>query len=112
MTSGTPSQPSTRPATRATILLGVRDHAHHTSLRVKLMQRAKRAKLAGATVFAAHEGYGVSRRIHQNHALSGDSPLALVIIDAPERINAFLLENADLLADVVIVMDDVDIVEF
>lgn len=102
---------STRPAKRLTILLKARDHDHHGSLYVHLLQRARKLKLAGATAFEAHEGYGASGRIHRTHSLSNDVPVSIVIIDRAERVDAFLADAAELLADLVMTVSDVEIVE-
>ncbi|MGP0028965.1 MAG: DUF190 domain-containing protein [Acidimicrobiales bacterium] len=99
------------PATRLTLSFNVREHTHHRSLMIQLLQRAQKARLAGATVFEALEGYGASGRLHRSQLLSDDAPAALVIIDRPDRIEAFLLEVADLLPDVFTTLNEVDVVE-
>jgi uncharacterized protein len=99
------------PARRLTILLSMQDHAHHTSLMTTLLKRARRAKLAGATVFEAHEGYGTSGRIHRSHVLSDDSPITVVFIDLPDRIDAFLDDVSDLFVDVFVTVDDIDVID-
>jgi uncharacterized protein len=101
----------TRSAKRLTILLRARDHDHHGSLYVHLLQRARKMKLAGATAFEAYEGYGAAGQIHRTHSLSNDVPISIVIIDRAERIDAFLLDAADLLAHVVMTVSDVEIVD-
>ena len=102
---------TTHPAQRLTILLGARDHYHHGSLFVHLMQRARKAKLAGATAFEAYEGYGASGQTHAKHSMTDDSPIGIVIIDRAERIQAFLLEASDLLQNIVTTIADIEIVE-
>lgn len=99
------------PAKRLSILLHKGDHPHHGSLMIQIIQHAHKAKLAGATAFQAHEGYGASGRVHRTHILSEDAPVRIVIIDTPDRINFFLAEMADLLDDVLVVVDDVDVVD-
>ena len=101
----------THSAKRLTILLGARDHDHHGSLYVHLIQRARKVNLAGATAFEAYEGYGNSGQIHRTHSISNDAPMSIVIIDRAERIDAYLRDAADLLENVVITMTDVEIVE-
>jgi hypothetical protein len=101
----------TRSAKRLTILLGARDHDHHGSLYVHLIQRARKANLAGATAFEAFEGYGTSGEIHRTHSISNDAPMSVVIVDRAEKIDAYLQDAADLLKNVVITMTDVEIVE-
>lgn len=98
-------------AKRVTMILRVRDHDHHGSLLVHLMQRARKAKVAGATAFEAHEGYGHSGRIHRTHSISDDAPVTLVIIDRVERVDAFLVDATDLLKNVLVTVSDVDVIE-
>jgi PII-like signaling protein len=98
------------PVVRLTILFGLRDHFHHQSLMVELIQRARRAKLSGATAFEGVEGFGNSGRLHRTHLLSEDTPVALVIVDQPERIQSFLTETGELLAGLLVTLDDVDVV--
>jgi hypothetical protein len=93
------------------MLLSVQDHARHSSLMMELLKRARHAKLAGATVYEAHEGYGESGRIHRVHMLSDDRPVAVVIVDQSDKVDAFLDEVADLLHNVLVTVDDIDIVE-
>lgn len=106
-----PSRFPTHPAKRVTMLLNISDHAHHGSLMTKLLQRARQAKLRGATLFEGYEGYGSSGRIHRTHLLSNDAPVTVVIIDRPDRIDAFLLDVGDLLEDVLTTVSDVEVIE-
>jgi hypothetical protein len=94
------------------MLLNISDHAHQGSLMTKLLQRARQAKLSGATAFEGYEGYGSSGRIHRTHLLSNDAPVTVVIIDQPDRIDAFLLDVGDLLEDVFTIVSDVEVIEF
>lgn len=58
------------------------------------------------------EGFGSSSRIHTTRllSLSEDLPVAVVIIDTPERIEAFLLQLDDLTIEGLAVLDDVEVV--
>lgn len=100
-----------RPGKRLTILFGARDHVGPHGLVSELLTRARHAGMAGATVFRAHEGYGESGRLHRTHVLSEDAPLALVVVDQPERIDSFLDEIGDLVADAMVTVEDVEIVD-
>jgi uncharacterized protein len=100
-----------RPAKRLTLLMSVHDHVRHNSLEIELVKRARKAKLAGATVFEGDEGYGASGHVHQVHLLSDDRPLAVVIIDQPEKIDRFLAEVANLLDGVLVTVDEIEIVD-
>lgn len=111
MRTTTPSRFEGRPGKRLTVLMGIRDQVRHTSLELELLKRARKAKLAGATVFQGDEGFGTSGRMHRDRLLSNDRPLAVVFVDQPERIDAFLDEIIPLLRDVVAVVDDVEMLD-
>lgn len=100
-----------RPAKRLTVYTGVRHRVHHRPLAVELMRRARHAGMAGATVFQAQSGYGHSGRMHRVHLVVEDAPETVVVVDRPERIDAFVEEVADLLDGMLVVVDDVEIVE-
>lgn len=102
---------SGRPATRLTILMTFHDHVGRKGLEMELLRRARKAGLAGLTVFEAHEGFGSSGRLHRSHLVSDDAPLALVVVDTSERIETFLESVSGLLEGVQVVLDDVDIVD-
>ena len=72
------------------------------------MHRAHEAGLAGATVHRGVEGYGASGQVHVNRilSLSPDLPVAVVIVDTPERIDAFLPQLQQLVTDGLITVDD------
>ena len=79
-------------ALRLTIFVDSDDTWHHRPLYTEIVHRAHQAGLAGASVFRGVEGYGASSRIHTSRILSlaEDLPIAIVLIDAEERIRAFL----------------------
>lgn len=105
-----PSRLPSYPAQRLSLILNMHDHAPHGPLMFKLMQRARRAKLSGATAFEGIRGFGESGRIHRTHLISDDAPVTIVIIDTSERIEEFLLDVVDLLDGVLMTLDDLDIV--
>ena len=101
-----------RPATRLTLLMTFHDHAGRKGLETEVLRRARKAKLAGITVFEAVEGFGHGGLVHRGRLLSDDAALAVVIIDTPEKIEAFLGSIGELLTGISVVLDDVDVVEF
>jgi uncharacterized protein len=101
----------THPAIRLTLLFGARDHDRHGSLMVHLLQRARSEGLAGATAFEAHEGFGISRRVHRTRIVSDDAPVMVIIVDEPDRVRGFLSGAEDLLRDVMVTLTDVTVVE-
>jgi PII-like signaling protein len=78
--------------TRVVIFLSEDDRIGHRGLHESLLDRAREDGMAGATVWRAIEGFGTSGRFRT--ARSPDAliglPLAVEVIDLPERIEAFL----------------------
>lgn len=102
------------PATRLTVFIGEADQHHHRPLSTEIVHRAHAAGLAGATVMRGIEGYGRSSRVHTSRmiSLSGDLPIAVVIVDAPERIEAFLPELDELITEGLVIRDEVHVVSY
>ena len=100
---------SSGPARRLTILVGEGDHWHHRPVFTEIVHRAHAAGLAGASVFRGVEGYGGSNLIHTSRllSLSEDLPVAVVIVDDADRIDAFLPQLDELLQGGVVLLDDV-----
>jgi PII-like signaling protein len=99
---------------RLTIFVGESDHVGHTPLATELVQRAHAAGLAGASVFRGIEGYGASNHIHTTRilSLSDDLPIAVVIVDAAERIEAFLPLLDELITEGLVIRDEVEVVKY
>lgn len=74
------------------IFLGERDHIGHQPLYEVIVQRARSAGLAGATVLRAVEGFGPSSIIHKAKLLelSEDLPFVIEIVDSEDKIRTFL----------------------
>ncbi|PBC85001.1 MULTISPECIES: DUF190 domain-containing protein [unclassified Streptomyces] len=100
MTHGT-AHPGGAPALRLTVLVGEEDVWHHKPLYAEIVHRARHAGLAGASVFRGIEGFGSSGIVHTQRllSLSEETPVAIVIVDAEERVRAFLPQLDELLAD-------------
>ena len=84
--------PVTEVATRVMVFLSEDDRVAHHGLHEALLNRAREDGMAGATVWRGIEGFGASGRFRTARfpdAATG-LPLALELIDAPERIEAFL----------------------
>jgi PII-like signaling protein len=101
-------------ACRLTIVVGDTDHFHHRPVYTEIVHRAHRLGLAGASVFRGIEGFGASRHVHTTHilSLSEDLPVAVVIVDARERIDAFLPELDDLEIEGLVILDEVEVVRY
>lgn len=104
----------TGPARRLTIFVGESDQHHHHPLYAEIVQRAHAAGLAGATVLRGIEGYGASSRIHTTRllSLSQDLPIAIVLVDERERIDAFLPQLDELVSEGLVIIDDVEVIRY
>lgn len=100
------------PALRLTVLVGESDTWEHRPLYHEIVHRAHAAGLAGASVFRGMEGYGASHHIHTTRilSLSEDLPLAIVIVDAPDRIRAFLPQLDELVTNGLAFVDEVEVI--
>ncbi|WP_329131744.1 DUF190 domain-containing protein [Streptomyces sp. NBC_00670] len=96
-----------RRALRLTVIVGECDTWHHRPLHAEIVHRAHAAGLAGASVFRGVEGFGASSVIHTSRllSLSEDLPVAVVVVDAEDRVRAFLPTIEELLTGGVAVLD-------
>lgn len=101
-------------ALRLTVFLGENDTWHHKPLFTEIVHRAHAAGLAGASVFRGVEGFGASSIVHTTRllSLSEDLPVAVVIIDAEDRIRAFLPQLDELVSGGLVILDEVEVVRY
>ncbi len=102
------------PALRLTVLVRESDQWHHRPVYTEIVHRAHRFGLAGASVFRGVEGYGKSSLIHTTRllSLSEDLPVSIVIVDADDRIRAFLPQIDELITEGLVMLDPVDVVKY
>lgn len=79
---------------------------------VEIVERARRAGLAGATVTAGLSEPGPVGRAQERNAASllGDVPVEVTIIESPERLDGFLSQSGDLLEGVLVARNPVRVV--
>ncbi len=79
------------------VYLGESDRAGGMAAYEYLVREAHARGLKGASVFRGASGYGANSRIHTAKLLrlSEDLPMVVEILDAPERIEAFINEVVD-----------------
>jgi PII-like signaling protein len=106
--------PVTEVATRVVIFFSEDDRARHRGLHEALLDRAREDGMAGATVWRGIEGFGASGRVRS--ARFPDSamgfPLALELIDVPERIEAFLAVVSELAPGSFVTREQVQMTRF
>src|ERR1700752_4239634 len=74
------------------IFIGESDRWEHKPLYEEIVLKAREAHLAGATVLRGPMGFGHSSRLHTAKILrlSEDLPMVVEIVDAEDKIRAFL----------------------
>jgi uncharacterized protein len=78
-------------AVRLRIHIGGNDSFDGVPLADAIIDRAREAGLAGVTTWRGIAGFGVSAHVHRiDLALSHDLPIVIEIVDAADRIDAFL----------------------
>jgi PII-like signaling protein len=102
------------PAQRLTVIIGESDTVGHKPLYTEIVHRAHAAGLSGASVFRGIEGYGASNHIHTTRllSLSEDLPVSVIIVDSPERIQAFLPEVEHLITGGIATVEDVQALRY
>ncbi|WP_084434228.1 DUF190 domain-containing protein [Kibdelosporangium aridum] len=100
------------PALRLSIVLRCDDRWHHQPLYGEIVERARDAGLAGATVLYGCEGYSGASLIHTDRTvdLADNLPVVVIIIDTEERVRAFLPRLDELVTDGTILLDQVHVV--
>lgn len=102
------------PALRLTVFLGETDQWRHRPVYTEIVHRAHDAGLAGATVLRGVEGYGASTHIHTTRmlSLSDDLPVAVIIVDAEERIREFLPLLDEIVGEGLVILDEVEVYRY
>jgi PII-like signaling protein len=74
------------------IFIGEADKHHHLALYESIVKEARSAGLAGATAWRGAMSFGASSRIRSTKVLdlSSDLPMIIEIVDAEDKIDAFL----------------------
>lgn len=99
---------------RVRIYIGESDQWHGKPLYAAIVQEARKRGLAGATVARGIMGYGARSAIHEPHLfrLSRDLPVVVEIIDATEKIDAFLPWLDEVVQEGLITASEVEIVRY
>lgn len=84
--------PVAQAATRIMVFLSEDDRIGHRGIHEAIIERAREDGMAGATVWRGIEGFGASGHIRTARFpdASARLPLVVELLDAPDRIEAFL----------------------
>ena len=93
------------------IFIGESDHYHHHALWEEILERARAAHLAGATVTRGIAGFGASSRLHTAKILrlSQDLPMLIEIVDSAENLEAFRPTLEELVTEGLVTLERVTI---
>jgi PII-like signaling protein len=96
------------------IFLGESDKWHGKPLYEAIVLKAREMHLAGATVLRGPMGFGHSSRLHTAKILrlSEDLPLLIEIVDAEDKINAFLPELDAMMGSGLVTLEKVKVLRY
>jgi hypothetical protein len=101
-------------ATLLRIFIGESDRWEHKPLYEAIVLKAREAHLAGATVLRGPMGFGKTSRLHTAKILrlSTDLPLVIEIVDAAEKIDAFLSTLEKMIGGGLVTLEKVRVVHY
>ena len=96
------------------IFIGERDRHKGRPLHEAIVLRARELHLAGATVLRGPMGYGHSSRLHTAKILrlSEDLPIIIEIVDAKDKIDAFVVELDGMIGSGLITLEPVQVLRY
>ncbi|MBL9138186.1 MAG: DUF190 domain-containing protein [Verrucomicrobiales bacterium] len=101
-------------ATRLRIYLGESDRWQHRPLYEAIVLKARERHLAGATVLRGPMGFGKTSRLHTAKILrlSMDLPMVIEIVDASDRIQAFLPDLDAMMTGGLVTLEPVQVISY
>ena len=102
------------PGRRIRIYVGESDQWHGRTLYSAIVQEARKRGMAGATVARGVMGFAGAGEVQAPHLfrLSAELPVVIEIIDAPEKVEAFLPCLDDMIEAGMVTISDVEIVRY
>jgi len=96
------------------IIFGEDEKYGHRPLYEAIVLKARELHLAGATVLRGPMGFGHSSRIHTAKILrlSENLPIVIEIVDAEDKINAFLPELDSMIGSGLVTMEKVQVLQY
>ncbi len=96
------------------IFIGDSDKSGHRPLYEVIVEEARKAGMAGATVLHGTLGFGAHSRLHTAKVLqlSQDLPLVIEIVDKPDRIAAFMPRLDSLIQEGLVTLETVQVIAY
>jgi uncharacterized protein len=96
------------------IFFGEDDRFENRPLHEAIVLKAREMHLGGATVLRGHIGFGHSSRIHTTKILrlSQDLPVVVEIVDAKEKIDAFLPVLDGMMSSGLVTIEKVQVLQY
>ena len=96
------------------IFIGEKDRHKGRPLHEAIVLKAREMHLAGATVLRGPMGYGHSSRLHTAKILrlSEDLPIVIEIVDAKDKIDAFLIELDSMMGSGLVTLEQVQVLRY
>ncbi len=96
-----------------TIFISETDQFHHQALYMAIIEMLRRAGCSGATAVRGVAGFGASSLIHTASILrlSMDLPLAIIVVDRPERIDRIIGPLREMAPRALITVQEVEVVQ-
>lgn len=96
------------------IFVGESDRHGHQPLYEALVLKARELQLAGATVLRSPLGFGAASRLHTAKILrlSTDLPMVIEIVDAEDKINAFLPVLETMIGSGLVTLEKVRVIHY
>ncbi|MBW6485435.1 MAG: DUF190 domain-containing protein [Syntrophobacterales bacterium] len=94
------------------VFIGESDKTNGRPLHEVIVEEARKRGMAGATVLRGFLGFGANSRIHTAKILrlSEDLPMVIEIVDAEEKIEAFLPDLNQLVAEGMVTLEKVRVI--
>jgi PII-like signaling protein len=94
------------------IFIGEADRWHGRPLYEAIVEKARTLGLAGATVWKGFMGFGAHSRLHTARILrlSEDLPIVIEIVDAEEKITAFLPHLDEMVREGLVTLERAEII--
>lgn len=96
------------------IFIGESDHWRGTPLYEAIVLKARELHLAGATVLRGPMGFGAHSRMHTAKLLrlSEDLPMVIEIVDAKEKIDAFMPYIDEMVQEGLVTIEPVEVIKY